>query len=108
MSDDVKRFELTASISVDGVTAENISDYCQRLDSAIAESISQHPGITAYFVQPDVELVEMRVGFRFESVRREFIEDLAGEVLSQAVSIAAKSTGHGENAVREESTLIPA
>ncbi len=108
MSDDVQRFELTAVLSVDGVAAANLEAYCERFEAAIAKAIALHPGITEYFVQPDANSVEINVGFRFEGIRREFIEDLVHEVLDEAVAQAAELVGEGGRATREESTLVPA
>ncbi|WP_167046670.1 hypothetical protein [Salinibacterium sp. ZJ454] len=107
MADEAKSYELTVTLSINSDSGDVLDEYVAQLESALVGVIREYPAITAYFVSPDYDVVEIQLGLRFESMPPKYIEDVADEVLDLTIDRAAEALASGAP-VREESTLVPA
>jgi hypothetical protein len=108
MSTEVKNYELTTTLSINSKSATGLDEYVARLEEALVAVIREYGAITAYFVDPDNEAVEIQLGLRFEGMDPEIITEVADEVLKAAIVRASGQSSSEPEPVREESTLVPA
>jgi len=107
MSDDVKRFEFTVSLSVQGGAEEHNVDFSEKFDTALRSVLKDYPAISDYFVSQVEEGTGISFGLRFEKIAENSIERIVNEVLDKVVRQAALAAGTPETPpVREESTLV--
>lgn len=108
MSDMQKRYELKVSLSFAGSPLVQIDQVVQQLETVLATVLKDYPAVTAYFVSGEEAEVEIVVGLRFEGMLSKHIRSTADEILQTSLSSISSSGNTAIEAIREESTLIPA
>jgi hypothetical protein len=103
-----RRFELTTSLSVPLMSPSFLGHYVEALEEAVRKAVADIPTVTAYFVAPDPEAVEVVIGLRFEGMEPRYIEDTATEIIETSIEMLGNGEEQAPRPVREESSLVPA
>ncbi|WP_133059969.1 hypothetical protein [Plantibacter elymi (nom. nud.)] len=108
MSDSGKRvFELTTTVTFPHLPLEHLDEFARKLEDAVRTVLSDNPAVTAYFVTPDRGTGDFMLGFRFDGADPRYIEEMAVDMLNEAVELVAAQDGSKPlRPEREESALV--
>ena len=101
-------FELMSTVTFHDMSLSELDAFTPKLATAVRDVVADHPAIVAFLVELDVSTAEVNFGLRFSAVDPAFAEDMAYEVLDEAVNRAQADGSKRIEAEREESVLVVA
>lgn len=100
-------FELISTVTFHDMNLSEVTQFAPKLTQAIREVLPEYPAVNAFLVEVDQETADVNFGLRFSAIDPDAIEDIASEILHEAVGrIAAGEGSRPVEAEREDSVLL--
>lgn len=105
----MKRYELRATLSVDGVAPAQLGQLERAMIDAFHFVSAEYPALDSFFARAQADQAEIEIGLRFDGVKERYAEDVANEIVDKVIARLQNTNEDSHTTMeRESSLLIPA
>lgn len=105
-----RQIEFITALSLPKDSLKYLDEIASQLEEAVRDVVKFHPKVVAYLAQPVADLGEVHIGFRFDDVDPDEVDEWAEDLLAESIEAFKKSSdsGNAKNVKREDTSFLVA